>query len=250
MTELRMEDKGRLSVSNKIVIFILIVSLMVITGVVALISVMSLIRSKKQPTPIPRVYTTTIRSTVAGALPRQLDRCGSPELQSPISGESLNPTTATTSATTRSGSSSSSRIINKERIVNGHAATDNAWPWVVSIRVTHKSKLSSHLCGGSLIYDTAVLTAAHCIYGYGPAQLVVIAGVHTFNGSSFNADSVYYVADFFYHPEFDTKKITNDIAILKLTKSVRNSSSIRTICLPESSDPTVLFNKNVIAAGW
>ena len=228
--------KIHMSISDKIVIFVLILSLLVIMSVILIISIMSLIRVKKLA-PIPREYTTTSRSTLAGTLPAQISHCGSPNIQPPIDGEFLNP-------------DSNTEYRKRERIVNGQNSLSNSWPWLVSIRIVHKSKLSSHLCGGSLIYESAILTAAHCIYGYSPSQLVVIAGVHTFNSSLIEYSSVYYVSDFFYHPEFDTKKIINDIAILKLTRPVKNTTKISTICLPKSSDPSVLFDKNVIAAGW
>lgn len=57
------------------------------------------------------------------------------------------------------------RIIKYDkRIVNGNTARNDQFPWHVSI-IGSFSTGSSLLCGGSLISDEWVLTAAHCVLG-------------------------------------------------------------------------------------
>lgn len=48
------------------------------------------------------------------------------------------------------------------KIINGFEAKPNSLPWIVSLRDLNSNNL--HFCGGSLIYDQFVLTAAHCVY--------------------------------------------------------------------------------------
>lgn len=52
------------------------------------------------------------------------------------------------------------------RVVGGQNATLGAWPWVVALgyRSTKTPGSPVFLCGGSLITNRHVLTAAHCVY--------------------------------------------------------------------------------------
>ena len=48
------------------------------------------------------------------------------------------------------------------RIVGGNEAARGTWPWMAAVIITRNNK--SKLCGGSLITDQHILTAAHCVY--------------------------------------------------------------------------------------
>ncbi|CAF1604944.1 unnamed protein product [Adineta ricciae] len=47
-----------------------------------------------------------------------------------------------------------------ERIVGGTVSTRGDWPWQISMERNGK-----HICGGSLINDQWIVTAAHCVSG-------------------------------------------------------------------------------------
>ena len=55
------------------------------------------------------------------------------------------------------------RVVTSSR-VNGEA-TPNSWPWQISLRYRNfpYKNAYGHLCGGSLIENDLVLTAAHCV---------------------------------------------------------------------------------------
>ncbi|UAJ80060.1 trypsin-like serine protease [Leifsonia sp. ZF2019] len=59
------------------------------------------------------------------------------------------------------------------RIVGGTEAGDGEYPFMAEIydKATHR-----HICGGALINKGMVITAAHCLEGYEPAELAVAVG--------------------------------------------------------------------------
>merc|ERR1712244_77092 len=65
----------------------------------------------------------------------------------------------------------------EDRIVGGHEAAHHEWPWQVALFVD-----DAWFCGGSLISDEWVMTAAHCADGAG--YFDVMAGAHNVRASS------------------------------------------------------------------
>ena len=58
------------------------------------------------------------------------------------------------------------------RVVNGQDASPHSWPWQISLRVS-----GGHICGGSLIRDDWIVTAAHCVYrNTNPSGYTVVVG--------------------------------------------------------------------------
>lgn len=97
------------------------------------------------------------------------------------------------------------------KIVGGENAQPNSWSWLVSLR---RSNL--HFCGGSIINERWVLTAAHCVYGV--RQLQVHIGVHN---EALPSPQQYESSEIIIHPDYQRPPTyINDLALIHLSSPI------------------------------
>jgi len=130
------------------------------------------------------------------------------------------------------------------RIVGGREAVPNSWPWLVSLQYH-----GSHFCGGTLIDEYHVLTAAHCLQDGTMlnAGFTIVAGLHS--QSQLNSQRVQrkQIATIVNHEGYNEYTDENDIAIIRLASPVTVNSYVNFACLP---GPDPALNNNVMIAGW
>ncbi|OQR76984.1 hypothetical protein BIW11_07418, partial [Tropilaelaps mercedesae] len=132
----------------------------------------------------------------------------------------------------------------KFRIVNGERAPEGSHPWLLGLFMGY-----NFICGGSLITNRYVLSAAHC-FEYGAQRYSALMGANDLTDKTKRiARRICRIA---IHSNYESVNYHNDIAIAELHEPVDISGKwIRSICLPPSTQqPDDISGRQFTAAGW
>ncbi|XP_014259171.1 serine protease snake-like isoform X2 [Cimex lectularius] len=136
-------------------------------------------------------------------------------------------------------------LIEETLIVGGTFASLNEFPHMVHIGYGEEPRIS-YLCGGSLISERFVLSAAHCTKPRGLAKWARFGNLNLQNSRTFK-QIILRIIRHYNHPEYDSVRLYNDIALFKLEKDVPLSPEIRPVCLQTDFS---FSSTSAIATGW
>lgn len=115
------------------------------------------------------------------------------------------------------------------KITGGRPADPGEWPWMAALL---RRGPPNAFCGGVLITDRHVLTAAHCTRKYRASEVFVRLGEYDFNSYNETRSRDFRVTDIRQHRDFDAATYENDIAVLKLHRATLFTSYIWPVCMP------------------
>ncbi|XP_023303877.2 serine protease grass-like [Lucilia cuprina] len=153
--------------------------------------------------------------------------------------------------------------INGDRISNGELVRLSEFPWMVLLETRDVRSRERFRCSGTLITNQYVLTAGHCADAKNDI-ISVRLGEHDLKSEH---DCEHYkkphvvsycappyedvdIETIILHPEYNANTLENDIALIRLVRSVEFQSHIKPVCLPIDAGTTNEIPTDQIVAGW
>ncbi|KAJ3652786.1 hypothetical protein Zmor_018719 [Zophobas morio] len=127
------------------------------------------------------------------------------------------------------------------RIINGTPASRGQFPWQAAVYFTTSSGTS--FCGGSIISNIWILTAAHCAVN--ARTFTIYLGTITLNPDS--GSTVVTTTNKIVHPNYNPSTLANDVALIRLDSAITFSTNIQAITLASSS---LGSGVSVTVSGW
>uniref|UniRef100_A0AAY4ALS7 Transmembrane serine protease 4a n=1 Tax=Denticeps clupeoides TaxID=299321 RepID=A0AAY4ALS7_9TELE len=130
--------------------------------------------------------------------------------------------------------------LGEDRIVGGVDTAIEDWPWQASLQWD-----GQHLCGGSLVSLTWVISAAHCFTGRTDVSRWRVA----LGSNRIVTSGAISVAKVVVHSKYNPKANDYDISMIQLSSPVTTGDTIRPVCLPPDQ-LTIKNGDSLAVTGW
>uniref|UniRef100_A0A6P7FFH9 CLIP domain-containing serine protease n=1 Tax=Diabrotica virgifera virgifera TaxID=50390 RepID=A0A6P7FFH9_DIAVI len=144
------------------------------------------------------------------------------------------------------------------KVIHGEDAGLYEYPWMSLLSFRLPGNIRKFRCGGSIINNRYILTAAHCLEDKSNL-LGVRVGEYNLSNKGTDKDCIdtdcnYPVQDLaieeiISHPNYESKEKKNDIGLLRVQPITFNNKNVRPVCLPRTSNAD--FNQTYPeVSGW
>ncbi|KAJ2952791.1 hypothetical protein O0L34_g7150 [Tuta absoluta] len=132
------------------------------------------------------------------------------------------------------------------RIVGGSVTNIQQYPFAVALLLSRSGSVHSQSCGGAIINNRSVLTAAHC-FMYDPQTIQWRSRVGSSNANS--GGLVYNTNQIINHPQFNRNSLDMDFAIIRIQGNFIFNNNVANGSIAGPNYP-VPDNAPVWAIGW
>lgn len=135
------------------------------------------------------------------------------------------------------------------KIIGGQPAPVGAYPWQVSLGVSWiADPYSAHFCGGSVLSERWIITAAHCAVRLTPAKVTITAGTNRLVASATRRNVKLIIV----HKNYNDETLDNDVAMMELLDPLPTGVLITPIpLLTSAAENSVLIEDAPLSVtGW
>lgn len=137
------------------------------------------------------------------------------------------------------------------KIVGGDEAEAHEFPYQISLQWNFNDGQSAgfHFCGGSLLNENFVLTAAHCKTSYSNDGFIEVVAAEHDTETEEGPEQRRNVAAFIVHEGYDAVQgvSPDDIAVVRVDKPFQLNDKVKTVQLPKQLEQ---FEGDVTLSGW
>uniref|UniRef100_A0A8C5PS28 Peptidase S1 domain-containing protein n=1 Tax=Leptobrachium leishanense TaxID=445787 RepID=A0A8C5PS28_9ANUR len=123
-----------------------------------------------------------------------------------------------------------------DKIIGGYTCTKNGLPYIASLNAGY------HFCGGSLINNLWVVSAAHCYM----ASFQVRLGEHNI-ATNEGTEQFISTSRVIRHASYNSRTLDHDIMLVKLASAATLNSFVRAVALPTSCSAA---GTSCLISGW
>jgi len=140
--------------------------------------------------------------------------------------------------------------LGRHRIVGGHEVTPKYSRPYMAYLIFKPGLTHLNRCGGSILTEFHILTAAHCVVSDVMREYIVVVGEHDITKVEGPEQELMIESKYIHPKKYETNK-RYDFAILKLKNPITFNSKVSAISLPDAGDTE--FDKKgkpFVSMGW